>query len=93
MLLNKKINISKSLLTLITLLLNIGKTLQPKNDITNEIIGANKYTETIDKVGTIPSLAINFKPSANGCSKPKIPTTLGPLLRCMAARTFRSKSV
>jgi len=44
-------------------------------------------------VGIIISLTTNFNPSAKGCKKPKIPTTLGPFLRWIDAIAFRSASV
>ena len=43
--------------------------------------------------GKIVSFTNNFKPSAKGCNKPKTPTTLGPLRRCIAAITFLSAKV
>ena len=43
--------------------------------------------------GIIVSFNINFTPSANACNKPKKPTTLGPLLLCIAAKTLRSYKV
>ena len=39
------------------------------------------------------SLFNNFTASAIACNKPYIPTTLGPLLRCIAANIFLSNTV
>jgi hypothetical protein len=39
------------------------------------------------------SFISNFAPSAKGCKRPKIPTTLGPFRRCIDAITFRSNKV
>lgn len=44
-------------------------------------------------LGITISLIINFRPSANGCKKPQIPTTFGPLRRCIAAIAFLSAKV
>jgi len=41
----------------------------------------------------IVSFNNNFIPSANACNKPKIPTTFGPRLRCIDAKTLRSNTV
>jgi hypothetical protein len=46
----------------------------------NVNIGANTNNRTFDFLGIIISFITNFKPSANGCSKPQKPTTLGPFL-------------
>lgn len=43
--------------------------------------------------GKIVSLTKSFKPSANGWSNPKRPTTLGPLRRWIAPITLRSANV
>jgi hypothetical protein len=39
------------------------------------------------------SLKIDLKASANGCKSPQNPTIFGPLLLCIAAKTFLSKRV
>ena len=36
---------------------------------------------------------MDFNASAKGCKKPQKPTTLGPLRRCIAAKTFLSNKV
>jgi hypothetical protein len=41
--------------------------------------GANKNSIQLDLTGIITSLSNNFKPSANACSTPQKPVTLGPL--------------
>jgi len=38
-------------------------------------------------------LTINFKPSANGCKNPQIPTIFGPLRRWIEAMALRSAKV
>jgi hypothetical protein len=43
--------------------------------------------------GKIISFTTNFTASANGCKNPKIPTTLGPRLLCIAAIAFLSANV
>ena len=47
----------------------------------------------MDKPGIIVSLNINLNASLNGCNNPKIPTTLGPLLRWIPAKIFLSNNV
>jgi len=37
------------------------------------------------------SFTNNFKPSANGCNNPNIPTTDGPLRRCLLPLLFFQK--
>jgi hypothetical protein len=49
-----------------------------KNKVKN---GLNTNKILLALVGIISSFTTNFKPSANGCNTPKIPTTLGPRLR------------
>jgi hypothetical protein len=39
------------------------------------------------------SLKRDLKASAKGCKKPQKPTVLGPLLLCIAAKTFLSSKV
>jgi hypothetical protein len=61
-----------------------------KNKVT---LGPKINKNLLALFGIITSLITNFKPSANGCKKPKIPTTLGPFLRWIDAITFRSINV
>lgn len=56
-------------------------------------MGATTKTTLFATLGTIVSLAINFKASAIGCKIPHLPTTLGPRLRCIAPKTLRSNNV
>jgi hypothetical protein len=44
-------------------------------------------------VGKRSSLTINLTPSVIGCNIPHIPTTFGPLLRCIDAIILRSANV
>jgi len=44
-------------------------------------------------LGKIVSFVNNFKPSAKGCNKPYIPTTLEPRRYCIDAITFLSIKV
>ena len=46
-----------------------------------------------EKTGIIVSFNINFIASAIGCNKPKIPTKLGPLRRCILPNTFLSTKI
>jgi len=59
----------------------------------NVIIGAiiNKFKEANE--GKIVSFDINLTASAKGCNNPINPTLLGPIRRCIAARTLRSMRV
>lgn len=43
--------------------------------------------------GITTSFTNAFKPSANGCNKPQIPTTFGPRRRWILAIIFRSANV
>lgn len=61
-----------------------------KNNVKN---GPNKNKNLFAFVGIIISLITNFKPSAKGCKKPYIPTTLGPFRRCIEAIALRSAKV
>ena len=56
----------------------------------NVSIGAIRKSRRFDPEGMIVSFIIIFSASANGCSNPNGPTTLGPLRSCIAARTLRS---
>jgi hypothetical protein len=57
------------------------------------MIGAIRNIYESARVGTNNSLKTNLAPSAIGCNKPQIPTTFGPLRRCIAAITLRSAIV
>ncbi len=57
---------------------------------TKEIIGARKKTKRSAPAGTTTSLTIYLMKSANDWSRPKAPTTFGPLRICTAAQTLRS---
>lgn len=70
-----------------------GITVHPANDKPNVNTGANINIIRLELFGKIVSFKNNFNPSANGCSKPKKPTTFGPWRRCIAARTWRSINV
>jgi len=56
-------------------------TIHPKKLKNNVIKGENINKKLLDLIGIIISFKINFKPSANGCKKPKNPTIFGPVLR------------
>ena len=53
-------------------------------------IGAAMKTTRLAPLGITVSLNSSLAPSANGCSRPKGPTTLGPLRSCAQASTLRS---
>lgn len=57
------------------------------------VVGAAINIAKFALLGKTVSFNDNFKPSAKGCNKPKNPTTLGPLRRCIEAITLRSKRV
>ena len=61
--------------------------------IENVKIGAPIEIKVLDVDGIILSLLSNFKASAIACNNPEIPTTLGPLLRCIDANILRSITV
>jgi len=70
-----------------------GKTDQP-NKLTVKLKTGEAINNTrLDNPGIIVSLNINLKASAKGCKSPIIPTTFGPLLRCIPANNFRSNNV
>ena len=46
-----------------------------------------------ESFGVISSFENNFKPSASGCNKPKIPAQFGPIRSCKNAATLRSAQV
>src|SRR4051812_15060448 len=56
-------------------------------------MGATRKMNLLETLGIIVSFTISFKTSANGCKRPKNPTTLGPFLLCIAAITFLSIKV
>ena len=60
-----------------------GRIDQPNKLKKNVKIGAKIKLKVFELVGITDSLSNNFKPSANGCNKPKKPTTLGPNRCCM----------
>ncbi len=47
----------------------------------------------LEELGINVSFKINLTPSAKACKIPKIPTTLGPIRLCIAAKTFLSNKV
>ena len=55
--------------------------------------GAKTKLNVFALVGITVSFSKSFKPSANGCNRPKKPTTLGPLRCCIAPMIFLSASV
>lgn len=55
--------------------------------------GAIKKIKILDELGIFVSLFNNFTASAIACNNPKRPTILGPLLRCIDAKIFRSNTV
>ncbi len=64
----------------ITIVSDKGITDQPIKLKTKEITGASKNIWILELLGNIVSLTNSFNPSANGCSRPRKPITLGPLL-------------
>lgn len=65
-----------------------------KNKLNNNVkIGANVNNKLLAFDGVKGSLINNFKASANGCRKPKIPTILGPLRYCNEPIIFLSSNV
>ena len=70
-----------------------GKTAQPIKLKTNVNIGAIKNILILELLGKIVSFTNSFSPSANGCSKPKKPITLGPFLLCIIPIIFLSAIV
>lgn len=70
-----------------------GKTDQFNRLIKNVKIGANIKLNVLAFVGITASLINNFKPSANGCNRPKKPTELGPKRCCIAPIILRSANV
>ncbi len=60
---------------------------------TTLITGASRNTNLSAPDGMTSSLNTNFRRSAKDCSRPKGPTTLGPLRHCTAAQTLRSNRI
>ena len=56
-------------------------------------MGAKINNKVLALPGKIVSFTNNFKPSAKGCNKPKIPTKLGPLRLCIEDNIFLSAKV
>ena len=56
-------------------------------------IGANIKLKVFAFVGITDSFNNSFRPSANGCNKPKKPTEFGPKRCCIPPITLRSASV
>lgn len=56
-------------------------------------IGAKIKLKVFAFVGITDSFKSSFRPSANGCNKPKKPTTLGPSRCCMPPIILRSAKV
>src|SRR4029450_11641452 len=67
-----------------------GMTAQAAKASTEPTSGANKNTPLSAPAGINGSFSTNFNRSANDCSKPNGPTTLGPRRSCTAAQTLRS---
>ena len=67
-----------------------GMTAHPAKLKTIVIMGASIKTILLEPLGIIFSFVISFKASAKLCSKPNGPTTFGPLLNCIKAKTFLS---
>ena len=80
-------------MSLKTLNLLNGITVQFKKLKNKAKIGAKIKIILFALLGIIVSFIRSFKPSANGCKKPKKPTTLGPRLLCMLAIIFLSSKV
>ena len=69
-----------------------GMTAQAASANVAVAIGASRNTPLLAPAGMIGSLNTNLNRSANDCSSPKAPTTLGPRRICTAAHTLRSMS-
>lgn len=74
-------------------LLSKGITAQPNKAKEKVIIGEIKNIIKLEERGIIDSFDKSFTPSAIGWNNPNIPTTFGPRLRWVDAKTLRSKSV
>ena len=69
-----------------------GITAQAASASTEATSGASRNTPLSAPAGISGSLSTNFSRSANDCSRPNGPTTLGPRRSCTAAHTLRSIS-
>ena len=69
-----------------------GITAQAASANTEATSGASRKTPLSAPAGISGSLSTNFRRSANDCSRPNGPTTLGPRRSCTAAHTLRSIS-
>jgi hypothetical protein len=77
------------------------KTLCGLNGITTQLIkakinvaiGEATNIKLFTLLGIIISFKTSFKPSANDCNNPHIPTTSGPRLRCIVPIIFLSATV
>ena len=69
-----------------------GMTAQAASAHTAVTSGASRKTPLSAPAGITGSLSTNFRRSANDCSRPNGPTTLGPRRSCTAAQTLRSIS-
>ena len=70
-----------------------GTAAQPDILTINVIKGDKIKINLLALLGKINSLTNNLKPSDKGCNNPKVPTTFGPRLRCIAPRIFLSAKV
>jgi hypothetical protein len=73
--------------------LSKGITAQDKTLKKKVLIGAKIKIIKLEELGIKVSLLKNLIASAMACNKPKSPTTLGPLRRCILAKTLRSNIV
>ena len=76
-----------------TILKSKGIKVQHNILITKVNIGDNINKKKFELLGINVSLLNNFNASAIACNKPYIPTILGPLLRCILANIFLSRTV
>jgi hypothetical protein len=67
-----------------------GITAQAANASSAVMSGASRKTPLLAPAGMTGSLTANLMKSANDCSRPHGPTTLGPRLICTAAQILRS---
>src|SRR6202012_2581151 len=77
----------------ITILKSKGIKVQHNILMTKVNIGDNINKKKLELLGINVSLLNNLRASAIACNNPYIPTTFGPLLRCMLANTFLSNTV
>ncbi len=69
-----------------------GITAHAASASTEATSGASRNTPLSAPAGISGSFSTNFSRSANDCSRPNGPTTLGPRRICTAAHTLRSIS-